>query len=110
MVSERDIQAAMMETAEALGCLVVRHHSQGNIIRGRKVKKGNNGIWDFYGCLPTGRFFAVECKAPGAVTKKDHAERQQGWGDKVLDRNGIWVQSDDPKELEEILASFIENG
>jgi len=107
-MTERDIQNEIKAVCESLGCLVVRHQSQGNIIGGRKVRKGNNGIWDLYGLTPYGRFFSIECKAPGSSTERAHRLRQEAWRDEVLSRQGIAIITDDPKEVEAILAAVIE--
>jgi len=65
---EKDIQKAIIDYLRLKKCLVFKHHSTGFTMKdgeARAFRYGDKGIADIIGCLPSGRFLAIEVKRPG---------------------------------------------
>jgi Holliday junction resolvase len=84
-----NLQTKLIRTLEDAGCYVV------NITSASK-----NGVADILGCLPSGRFFAVESKE-----KSDRLKPLQKYNlDQVKKSNGLAIEARSVEDLAPLLA------
>lgn len=87
---EKDIQKAIIDYLRLKRCLVFKHHSTGFTMKdgeARAFRYGDKGIADIIGCLPSGRFLAVEVKRPG----KEPTPEQDQFLLEVNSRGGLGI-------------------
>lgn len=105
-IRESAVLNACIKWLWANGCYIWRNNSGGYKPEGtsRFIKFGLKGSADIVGMTPSGRFLAVECKAPGNKLKP----HQEEFGDKVRRHNGLFFVATSIDDLErhksEILA------
>jgi len=74
---EKDIQKSILDYLRLKKCLVFKHHSTGFTMKdgeARAFRYGMKGVSDIIGCLPSGRFLAIEVKRPGKKPSPDQDE------------------------------------
>jgi hypothetical protein len=109
MTNESTVQTQIFDELVKCGWLVIRVNGGrrgriwfyfwqciGHILRSR-------GVSDLIGCTPDGRFFAIECKAPGKAD--DTSQAQEDFLQAVRERGGLALVADDVG----IVAEIIEN-
>lgn len=69
----------------------------------RYVRAGFAGVSDILGCLPGGRFLAIEVKRPGGKM----TEAQRDFLAKVNAAGGLGVCVDDVTELDKVLSGVL---
>ena len=69
----------------------------------RFIRFGAKGSADILGCLPGGRFLAIECKAPG----KPLSDHQFRWLQRVATEGGVAMMVDDLDEAIERIDEFL---
>jgi hypothetical protein len=78
-----------------------RQNTGAATLNGRLVRFGTPGAADVQGIIrPTGRFLAIETKAPG----KKQSEEQVKWQRMVEEHGGLYVLARSLEEVDEALA------
>jgi hypothetical protein len=100
-ISEAEIQKAIFDALVALGFLVLRINSgrKGQVAFVRWQACGletqTTGVSDLLALSPTGRFYAIECKAPGEQAKT----HQSTFLDEAEKRGAVPIVADDLEAL-----------
>ncbi len=108
-VRETDLVREIRKAAEARGCLVARTNA-GRVpvsdAGGRRYAFGGaaKGWSDLTGCLPDGRFLAIEVKVPG----KYPSDAQWDFLQQVNTRNGVGFWADDLLAAIEAIEAAVE--
>ena len=99
---ESEISRTIRDYLELHGCLMVRVNS-GAIMLGdpdtgkkRMYRGAEKGTSDLLGCLPGGKFLAVEVKRPG----KKPTDAQREFLGRVIDAGGIGIVATSIEDVE----------
>lgn len=103
--TETSIVSAIREYLEMVGCIAVRINAGAIVVPGegksRRLYRGAPaGTSDILGCLPGGRFFALEAKRPG----KKATLKQQAFLESVREIGGIAGVASSIEEAAEVLG------
>lgn len=101
---EQDIVNACLEVLRYRGVYAYRQNQGGMKMTGRTRERfvrftSVSGVSDIIGCLPDGRFLAVECKRPGNEPTSD----QSDFLNAIRRRGGVALVVYDAADLAEIL-------
>jgi len=102
---ENKLQAAVLEYLKLRGVFAWRNNTGMLWDRtGRPVKYGCVGSGDVLAIVPPhGRFLSIECKAPGARTKKSTKRNQEAWAEEVRAVGGLAITVDTLDDVEDAL-------
>lgn len=99
-VKESHIQKGIMDYLKLRGVLCFKHRNVGIFRQDTKkyipLPFGEKGISDIIGCLPNGRFLAIEVKAPGGKPTFE----QKGFIERVSYMGGIGMVAYSIDEVE----------
>jgi hypothetical protein len=106
---EGRVKAAILRYLERHGFFAWNNPSGAVQIRpGKFLRFGKKGSADILGCLPGGKFLAVECKAPAGRL----APEQSAFMEKVRGLGGVAIVARSFKELDQALRAegYVDEG
>lgn len=100
---EGGIQKAIMDYLRLKGVVCFKHRNVGIYKKDTgsyiPLPSGEKGISDIIGCLPDGRFLAIEVKCPGKNANKNQLDFLK----KVWERGGVGLVA---RSLDDIIKLF----
>src|SRR5690348_9795815 len=104
MQLEQGIQAAILALLRAYRIVCYKHQNSGiySVKRQSYIPSHTRGVSDIIGCLPDGRFLAIEVKRPGG---KPTPEQQQ-FIDTINQAGGLAFVAHSVEEVQEQLHGY----
>ena len=100
---ETDLIRECLQWLAAHGIFSWRNNSGVLWTGGRPISYGLPGSSDIIGCLPMGRFLAVECKSSAGK----QSDSQKKFQEKICAHNGVYLLIRSVQELETKCANFV---
>lgn len=106
MNETRDVVGPCLQLLALRGVFAWRNNTTGVFDPVKKIFRkftGLKGVSDILGCLPDGRFLAIECKVPGNKPTPDQA----AFLEMVAKNNGVALVINDVRELDKALDTIL---